>query len=67
MVLANQLSIQNATELAQTEEKITKQRAKQFYDEQVIDTVSVGTFAGLAEIHRYLFVYIMILLVKSGM
>ena len=37
-------------------EKVTKQRAKQFYDEQVIDTVAVGTFAGLAEIHRYLFV-----------
>jgi len=36
-------------------EKITKQRAKQFYDEQVIQQVAVGTFAGLADIHRYLF------------
>jgi len=54
-VLDNKLGITNATELAQVEEKITKQKAKQLYDSGYLQKVDVGTFKGLAAIHKYLF------------
>jgi cell filamentation protein len=55
MVLENKLNITNPIELAKTEEKITKQKAKQLFDSKDIQKVEVGTFEGLAFIHRYLF------------
>jgi len=55
VVLDNKLGITNATELAQVEEKITKQKAKQLYDSGYLQKVDVGTFEGLAAIHKYLF------------
>jgi len=55
MILENKLNITNQIELAQTEERISKQKAKQLFDSGVIDTVEVGTFTGLSFIHRYLF------------
>ncbi len=55
MVLANKLHITNQVELAKTEEKISKQRARQLFDTGDIHQVAVGTFAGLAWIHTYLF------------
>lgn len=55
MILANKLGITDQIELAKTEEKISKQKAKQLFDSGDIHHVEVGTFAGLAAIHAQLF------------
>ena len=55
MILSNKLGITNQIELAKTEEKISKQKAKQLFDSGDINTVVVGQFTGLAFIHAYLF------------
>jgi cell filamentation protein len=55
MILENKLNITNQVELARAEEKISKLKAKQLYDSGDISQAEVGTFAGLAYIHAYLF------------
>ncbi len=55
MTLENKLNITNQLELAKIEEKISKQKAKQLFDSGDINKIEVGTFKGLAFIHRYLF------------
>lgn len=55
MILDNKLNITDQVELAKAEEKISKQKAKQLFDSGDINKVDVGTFAGLAFIHGYLF------------
>lgn len=55
MILDNKLNITDQIELAKAEEKISKQKAKQLFDSGDIGKVEVGTFAGLAFIHAYLF------------
>ncbi len=55
MILKNKLNITDQIELAKAEEKISKHKAKQLFDSGDINKVEVGTFAGLAFIHRYLF------------
>lgn len=55
MILANKFNITDQIELAHAEEKISKQKAKQFFDSGDIHKVELGTFAGLAFIHAYLF------------
>lgn len=55
MILDNKLGITDQIELAKTEEKISKQKAKQLFDSGDINKVDVGTFTGLAFIHTYLF------------
>ena len=55
MTLDNKLNITNQMDLAKAEEKISKTKAKQFFDSGDMDTVEVGTFRGLAVIHRCLF------------
>ena len=55
MTLENKLNITDQIELAKAEEKISKQKAKQLFDSDDIAQVEVGTFAGLAFIHTYLF------------
>ncbi|HQE57690.1 MAG TPA: Fic family protein [Spirochaetota bacterium] len=54
-MLKNKLNITNQIELAKAEEKISKLKAKQLFDSGDIEKAEVGTFAGLAFIHRYLF------------
>lgn len=55
MILDNKLHITQQVELAKAEEKISKQKAKQLFDSGDIQQVEIGTFAGLAFIHDYLF------------
>jgi cell filamentation protein len=55
MILENKLNITNQVDLARAEEKISKQKAKQLFDSGDISKAEVGTFAGLAFIHAYLF------------
>ena len=55
MVLGNKLNISNQVELNRVEEKLSKQKAKQLFESGDINHVEVGTFAGLAKIHAYLF------------
>ena len=55
MILKNKLNIIDQIELAKTEEKISKQKAKQLYDSGAIHNVEAGQFAGLALIHACLF------------
>lgn len=53
MVLENKLGIDNLTELARMEEKISKKKAVGLFD--IRDSFEVGTFNALSEIHRFLF------------
>jgi cell filamentation protein len=55
LILKNKLNITDQVELAKAEEKISKQKAKQLFDSADISKAEVGTFAGLAFIHAYLF------------
>ena len=55
MALENKLGITDSAELARTEEKISKQKAVKLFESGYLDTLQAGTFASLAEIHRYLF------------
>jgi cell filamentation protein len=55
MILENILGITNQLELSKTEEKISKQRAKELFDSGDIKKVEVGVFDGLKFIHHYLF------------
>lgn len=55
MVLENKLNITNQIELNRFEEKISKEKAKKLFDSGKIDKIKVGTFAGLKQIHKYLF------------
>ena len=55
MILGNKLGISDQVELAKAEEKVSKQKARQLFDSGDIRKAEVGTFAGLAYIHAYLF------------
>lgn len=51
----NKLEITNQVELAKAEERISKANAKRLYDSGDINDLEIGTFKGLAAIHKYLF------------
>ena len=55
MALQNKLGLTDELELAREEERISKQKALALYDTGLLDTFPVGTFAGLAMTHKYLF------------
>ena len=55
MALQNKFNITSATELANSEEKLTKIRALELFSKGLLNTIEVGTFKGLCEIHQYLF------------
>lgn len=54
-MLENKLGIKDAVELAHAEERLTKKRALELYDQGLLDKFEVGTYAGLKAIHFYLF------------
>ena len=55
MALENKLGLTSSADLACEEERISKKKAAQLFDRKLLDTFDVGTFAGLAAIHKYLF------------
>lgn len=55
MALENKLGITDSAELARAEERLSKERALELFEKGLLDTFEIGTFAGLAQIHRYLF------------
>lgn len=55
MTLKNKLGITDSSELARTEEKISKRRAAELFESGYLNQLIPGTFDSLAEIHRYLF------------
>lgn len=55
MALENKLGQTSSAELDREEERISKKKAAQLFDRKLLDTFDVGTFAGLAAIHKYLF------------
>ena len=55
MALQNKLGLTDELELAREEERNSKQKALALYDTGLLNTFPVGTFAGLAMIHKYLF------------
>ena len=55
MALENKLGITSSAELARAEEKLSKIKARELFETGLLDTFPVGSFEGLAMIHRYLF------------
>lgn len=55
MVLKNKLGIDNSSELAREEEKISKAKAVALYENNMVDEDEIGKFSGLAKIHEFLF------------
>ena len=55
MTVGNRLNITDSAELAREEERVSKKKAVQLFDRKLLDTFDVGTFAGLAAIHKYMF------------
>lgn len=55
MALDNKLNITDSTELARMEEKISKKKAVELFENGYLDNYEAGTFKMLAAIHKYLF------------
>ena len=53
MALDNKLGLTSTAELDREEERISKKKAAQLFDRKLFDAFDVGTFAGLAAIHKY--------------
>ena len=54
-MLENKLGIANEVGLAREEERLTKLRARELFEADLLESFEVGTFAGLRAIHRHLF------------
>ena len=55
MALDNKLHITDSAELARMEEKISKKKAIELFEDGQLDQYEAGTFQMLAAIHKYLF------------
>ena len=55
MALENKLGITDSAELARIEEKISKTKALQLFEEGTLDRMQAGSFQSLADIHKTLF------------
>lgn len=54
-MLENKLGINNEVELARVEEKISKEKAIELYEKDILSSFEIGSFEGLSNIHKYLF------------
>lgn len=55
MVLENKLGLTSSPELAQAEERISKERAKALFEQNLLDNKKAGTYETLTFIHGFLF------------
>ena len=55
MALDNKLKITDSSELARVEEKISKTKAIELFESNILDKFEIGTFKRLSQIHKYLF------------
>lgn len=55
MALQNKLGITDSAELARQEEKISKKKAVQLFENGLLDNLPAGSLQALKEIHRFLF------------
>lgn len=55
MALENKLGINNSAELAREEEKISKIKAIELYESNLVEDFEVGKFSGLVKNHKFLF------------
>lgn len=55
MVLENKLGITESAQLAREEEKISKKKAIELFENGTLDSLESGEFDSLAQIHKYLF------------
>ncbi|MDO5557004.1 MAG: Fic family protein [Clostridia bacterium] len=54
-MLENKLNITNPVEFAQIEERMTKKKAIELFEKNILETFEIGNYRGLAQIHKYLF------------
>ena len=55
MILKNKLGIVDIINLAQEEERITKKKALELFDNGILEKLGLGKFLELEKIHKYLF------------
>ena len=55
MVLENKLNLTSEVDLAREEEKISKSKAKEMFENGYLNNLKAGTFETLSKIHKYLF------------
>ncbi|MGN0552459.1 MAG: protein adenylyltransferase Fic [Oscillospiraceae bacterium] len=55
MALENKLGITESAQLAREEERISKKKAAELFENGILDTLKAGSFAALKAIHKYLF------------
>ena len=55
MILENRLNITDSDELAREEERISKKKAVQLFDNKFLDSFPAGKFDTLQAIHKYLY------------
>lgn len=55
MILENKLGLADSTELAREEERISKKKALELFENGVLDKLEPGKFSALKAIHKYLF------------
>ena len=53
-MLENKLGIKNSAELARKEERISKKKAAELFENGALDTLTPGSFSALQAIHKYL-------------
>lgn len=55
MTLENKLGISDQAELAREKERLSKMRARELFEEGILNELTAGSVKSLFEIHRYLF------------
>lgn len=55
MALENKLGLTSAADLAREEERISKKKAAELFENGLLDSLPAGTFATLQKIHQFLF------------
>lgn len=54
-MLANKLGLTGSAELARAEERISKKKAAELFEQNILEHLPAGTFSTLQAIHQYLF------------